>query len=194
MRRTSTLAIAGATVMALVTGLAPLPAMGADSTESRPKTVMTRAKDAVTRAGDTLKHAGETAPRFAPAQPIAVEEFAVVAELKPFHFEFDQAQVRAADARIMDANAEWLKANPTVPVLVQGYADERGATEYNLRLAERRAMAVRDQLIGRGIPAERISIVTYGEGRPACRTRNEMCWGESRRVDLMVRNDNQQRP
>jgi len=190
MSRTSmtVLTIAGATAMIFATGLSPLPTSGADSRESGPKTVLTR-------AGDTVKHAANTAPRFTPAQPTGVEEFAAVPELKPLHFEFDKAQLRAADARTLDANAEWLKVNPTVTILIEGNADARGSSEYNLALAERRAIAVRDQLVARGIPAQRLSIVTYGEGRPACRTQGETCWGDSRRVDIMVRrSDNQQRP
>src|SRR5206468_3885405 len=66
-------------------------------------------------------------------------EFTENAAVKPIYFDFDQYDIRSDDAKTLAANAEWLKTNPATPVLIQGHCDERGTTEYNIALGERRA-------------------------------------------------------
>src|SRR2546425_5744222 len=102
------------------------------------------------------------------------------------YFDFDKTDVRPGEAAVLDKNAEWLKTN-TMMVLIEGHADERGTNEYNLALGERRAKAAREHLISRGIDADRITTVSYGEERPVCTERNEECWQRNRRADLLVR-------
>ena len=108
--------------------------------------------------------------------------------------DFAPGGTRAADAKILDADAEWLKANSSYPILIEGYADQRGTDRYNLALAERRAEFVRDQLVARGIPAGRISVVTYGETRPACRQPIGSCMPQNRRAEILVARSDNQRP
>src|SRR5919106_4716502 len=67
------------------------------------------------------------------------KEFVATAVLRDIHFEFDRYDIRPQDARVLDANAESLKANPTWRVLIEGHADQRGTNEYNLVLGDRRA-------------------------------------------------------
>ncbi len=134
--------------------------------------------------------APEPAP-VAPPPPVeaarpAPKEFAAVPELKSVHFDFNKADIRPSDTAILDANAQWLKGNDLL-VLVEGHCDERGTNEYNLALGERRARAVRDQLVSRGIAADRITTVSYGEERPLCTENNEQCWELNRRADFLVR-------
>ena len=112
--------------------------------------------------------------------------FAPVKELPPVHFAFDRATLRPADMAIVDASVEWLRMHPTEKLLVEGYADERGDVRYNMDLADRRARALRDALIARGVPASRFITASYGAARPACRARTEACWRESRTAILLV--------
>jgi len=114
------------------------------------------------------------------------KDFAAVPELKTVFFAFDKADLRPDDAALLDQNAEWLKGNDML-VLVEGHADERGTNEYNLALGERRAKAIRDYLIGKGIAAERINTVSYGEERPLCTDKTEDCFKQNRRGDLLAK-------
>jgi peptidoglycan-associated lipoprotein len=82
---------------------------------------------------------------------------------------------------------QWLRDHAETLVLIEGHADERGTNEYNLALGERRARAARDFLVERGIAAERISIVSFGEERPACTERTETCWAENRRANFLIK-------
>ena len=77
--------------------------------------------------------------------------------------------------------ANWLRSNSNVNIVVEGHADERGTREYNLALGERRANAAKDYLITYGIAAERISVISYGKERPVDSGSNPLSWSKNRR-------------
>ena len=108
-------------------------------------------------------------------------------ELKPIHFDFDKYAIRAGDAKILDANARWLSANANQLALIEGHCDERGTNEYNLALGERRAKATVNYLVSRGVAANRIMIISYGEERPLCIEHNEVCWSQNRRAQFLAK-------
>ena len=126
------------------------------------------------------------APTPEPPRP-APKDFAAVEALKPVFFDFDKYDVRPGDRKILDANAEWLKANANQLVLIEGHCDERGTNEYNLGLGERRARATMNHLVNQGVPASRITIVSYGEERPICSEKTEGCWQRKRRASFLVK-------
>jgi peptidoglycan-associated lipoprotein len=126
------------------------------------------------------------APAPVPERPV-VRDFAPVAELKMIHFEFDRSDIRPGDARILDANAEWLRANPRRLVLIEGHCDERGTNEYNLALGERRAKSTVTYLASRSIAADRMTIISYGEERPLCTQHAEACWSKNRRAQFLAK-------
>jgi len=129
-------------------------------------------------------------PTAAAAQPAprpAPQEFAVNANVKDIFFDFDKYNIRPGDAKILDANATWLKANPTQLVLIEGHCDERGTVEYNLALGERRAKAAMNYLIAQGVQASRFTVISYGKERPFCRESNEACWSQNRRDHFLVK-------
>lgn len=95
---------------------------------------------------------------------------------------------------ILDRHAEWLKANSSVQVAIDGGADQRGSVEHNQKLSERRAQAVRDYLVMRGVPADRIHQLGYGEGLLACRDTGEACWQQNRRANFLVKMIERQKP
>jgi peptidoglycan-associated lipoprotein len=82
------------------------------------------------------------------------------------YFDYDQYSVRADATPILDKQAEWLSRYPQVRVRIEGNCDERGTREYNFALGARRANAIRDYLVGRGVQAGRIETVSYGKERP----------------------------
>ena len=101
-------------------------------------------------------------------------------------FDFDKYDIRT-DARVrLEAQAEWLKANPGVTVTIEGHCDERGTREYNLALGERRATAVKNFLIALGIDGNRISTISYGKERPDVLGSNEFAWSQNRRAVMVV--------
>src|SRR5258705_10567500 len=112
--------------------------------------------------------------------PPAPSEFRETANLKDVFFDFDKYDIRASDAAVLDTNAAWLKSNDNL-VLIEGHCDERGTNEYNLALGERRAKATMNYLVGQGVQANRITIISYGKERPTCTEHSESCWAKNPR-------------
>lgn len=81
-------------------------------------------------------------------------------------FKYDNSEIQPEYQKMLEAHAEYLRNNPNVKVVVQGHADERGTPEYNIALGERRATAVAQYLQALGVPANQMSIVSYGEEKP----------------------------
>jgi len=131
--------------------------------------------------------AGSAAAAPASTARPSLKEFVAVAALKDVFFEFDKYDIRAEDAKTLDANAIWLKANAENLVLIEGHCDERGTNEYNLALGERRAKAAMNYLVSQGVQANRITIISYGEERPVCNEKNESCLGKNRRAHFLVK-------
>ena len=97
-------------------------------------------------------------------------------------FAVDQSTLNDDALATLDAQAEWLVTNQQFNATIEGHADERGTRDYNLALGVRRAVAVRDYLISRGVSGGRLETVTYGKERPAETCSNEFCWSVNRRA------------
>jgi peptidoglycan-associated lipoprotein len=106
--------------------------------------------------------------------------------LQTVFFGFDSSNLEGSAKDTMKANADYLKANANVDVQVEGHCDERGGRQYNLALGERRAKAVRDYLVAMGVPAKRISVISYGSERPVAEGHDESAWGKNRRANFVV--------
>jgi peptidoglycan-associated lipoprotein len=131
--------------------------------------------------------AAPPAPAPAPAPRPAPAEYRDVAELRDILFDFDKHAIRPDAARTLDASITWLKANPSAQLLIEGHCDERGTNAYNLVLGERRAKAAQEYLVARGVAADRITIISYGEERPACAASTEACWAQNRRDHFLAK-------
>src|SRR5918995_223710 len=106
--------------------------------------------------------------------------------LKDVYFDFDRYDLRADARETLKSNWEWLKTNPAAQVQIEGHADERGTTEYNLSLGSKRAQSVRDYLATLGTAADRLSTISYGEEIPVCKEQTEECWQKNRRARFAV--------
>ena len=95
-------------------------------------------------------------------------------------FAFDRSDISAEAREILTRQADWLRRYPNVSVTIEGHCDERGTREYNLALGERRAQAVKNVLVASGIPASRISTISYGKERPIVVGSNEEAWAQNR--------------
>jgi peptidoglycan-associated lipoprotein len=101
-------------------------------------------------------------------------------------FEFDSAELNADGRSALDANATILGEYPDIRVEVQGHADERGTTEYNLALGQKRADAVVRYLLSRNVSTSRVKSVSYGEERPSDGRSVEAAWSSNRRAEFVV--------
>lgn len=114
-------------------------------------------------------------------------DFAAVPDAGPVYFDYDRYLLSAAARSTLASNAEYLKSNPDLQVLIAGNCDERGTIEYNLALGEKRAKAVREYYILMGVPATRLATISYGKEKPVCTEHAESCWSKNRRADTLVR-------
>jgi peptidoglycan-associated lipoprotein len=104
--------------------------------------------------------------------------------LERINFDFDQYNLGATAQQILVNNAQYLKANPTVKVRIEGYCDERGSDEYNLALGQRRALAAKNYLVSLGVSADRLSVISYGEELPLDPSGTEEAYAMNRRAEF----------
>jgi peptidoglycan-associated lipoprotein len=133
------------------------------------------------------------APATAAAEPAqtttaadaAAAAAAAIPEVRSAYFPFDVDTVQDSDRAAIQANGAYLGKNKNIKVRVEGNADERGSTEYNLALGQRRANNVKKLLVLSGAQASQIETVSYGEEKPRCVEHNESCWSQNRRADIV---------
>jgi peptidoglycan-associated lipoprotein len=106
--------------------------------------------------------------------------------LKDIGFNFDSAALSDNARATLKANADWLKANPSARIQIEGHCDERGTAEYNMALGAKRAQAAMDYLATLGIAGNRMSTTSYGEEIPVCKESAESCWVKNRRARFVV--------
>lgn len=104
----------------------------------------------------------------------------------PVFFDFDKSELRSDTREVLDAKLPILRVNGGLTIRIAGHTDERGSGEYNLQLGQRRAASVRDYLVERGVATARVELVSYGEERPVCQEKNEMCWTRNRRAEFEI--------
>ena len=121
-------------------------------------------------------------PKSDPRPPTKTLDQLFAETVVPILFDYDKATIRPTEETKLLNNAAWLKQNPTVRFQIEGHADERGSQEYNIALGDERAAAVKKFLAGQGIADARMTTISYGEEKPACREQTEDCWQKSRRA------------
>ena len=129
------------------------------------------------------------APKKLPeTQRVAINE--LLARMEDALFDYNEATIRPdASAALRDNVAvvrNILADYPTEKLQVEGHADERGSSEYNLALGNRRARAAQEFLSSMGIPAGQLSVISLGEERPVCTEQVENCWQRNRRAHITV--------
>lgn len=113
------------------------------------------------------------------------------AELEGFqnehiYFEFDKSRLLPESKEILRNKAKWLMAHPDVSVIIEGHCDERGTSEYNMALGDRRAQSAKSYLVDLGIGSRRLMTISYGEERPLDPSHNEMAWAKNRRDQFVI--------
>lgn len=108
-----------------------------------------------------------------------------IAGLRSINFDYDRATLTASARDVVKGNVEWMKSNPRVNMQIEGHCDARGSVEYNLSLGERRAKAVQDYMISLGVPANRLSIISYGKEKPLAMGDSESDHAQNRRGNFV---------
>ena len=102
------------------------------------------------------------------------------------NFGTDMFDIDGTARGILDSQAEWLARYPNVRITIEGHCDERGTREYNLALGDRRANSAKNYLIARGVPASRITTISYGDERPIAVGSDDASWAQNRRAVTVV--------
>jgi peptidoglycan-associated lipoprotein len=141
---------------------------------------------AATETAAPVTAPAQTAPVSSEATAAANAEAAAPAE-RSIYFPFDVDAVPASDRATVQAHGEYLAKNKNAKVRVEGNADERGSSEYNLALGQRRANNVKKLLILSGAKSSQIETVSFGEEKPRCADHSEACWSQNRRADIVAK-------
>lgn len=124
-------------------------------------------------------------PPSRPAASATLEEM-FTKEVKDAYFEYDKSDIRPDARAALTQTANFLKSYPQIKVTIEGHCDERGSTEYNLALGDRRAQAAKDFLVSLGVPSDRMQTISYGKERPFCTDHTEQCWQQNRRAHFVM--------
>jgi peptidoglycan-associated lipoprotein len=108
-------------------------------------------------------------------------------DVKDAYFDYDKADIRSDARDNLSATGQFLRAHSDVKVVLEGHCDERGSTEYNLALGDRRAAAAKQFLVSLGISADRVETVSYGKEKPFCSASTEDCWQQNRRGHFVMK-------
>jgi peptidoglycan-associated lipoprotein len=135
-------------------------------------------------AGGTQEATARVTVTQPPPPPVAAapsDEELFNQNVKDAFFDYDKSDIRPDAQQALMADAAFLQQHPNIRFTVEGHCDERGSTEYNLGLGDRRATAVKDFLVQQGVSADRIRTISYGKEKPFCTEHTEDCWQQNRR-------------
>jgi len=114
------------------------------------------------------------------------EKAALEAGLRDVFFAYDQWTLSETGMEVLDHDAKWLKEHPGAVLKVEGHCDERGTSDYNLVLGEKRSKSARKYLVESGVSPKQVSVVSYGKERPFCLEHDESCYQQNRRGHVLL--------
>jgi peptidoglycan-associated lipoprotein len=132
-----------------------------------------KVEDTAVMAADDNAGKKETDGAAAVAETVGVSDI---------YFDYDSSDILSSETAALEAKAQWLKANPNAKTTIEGHCDERGTSEYNLALGDRRAARTKSFLEKLGISGSRMETVSYGEEKPAVVGHTEDAWSKNRRA------------
>jgi peptidoglycan-associated lipoprotein len=125
-------------------------------------------------------------PPPAPITETGIDENAFESAVKPVFFDYDSYDVRPDAQSTISSDANFLNQHPNLKVVIGGYCDQRGSTEYNLALGENRANAAKQALVSAGVSPDRLRTVSYGKEKQFCTDQTEACWQQNRRAQFTL--------
>jgi peptidoglycan-associated lipoprotein len=154
-------------------------------TDSTSYTITARGPGGTQDATVRITVAAPSAPAPTPAPRASLDEL-FRSNVLDVYYDLDKADIRADARGALAKTAEFLRQNGQVKISVEGHCDERGSTEYNLALGDRRAQAAKQFLVSLGVSADRIETVSWGKERPFCTASSEDCWQQNRRAHFVL--------
>lgn len=142
-------------------------------------------RDSIAAAERAAREAAEAEARAREAREAAMREARAVL-VAPVYFDYDESSLTSETEQMLREKVEILRGSPAVQMRIEGHADERGTTEYNLALGNSRAEAVRQFFTSFGLSADRFAILSYGEERPVAMGSNESAWAQNRRAEFVI--------
>jgi peptidoglycan-associated lipoprotein len=168
-----------ATQLAIAPDIGTVPAEGQKSVSPSASTTYTITASGP--GGSATASARITVATAAPPTAEPTQDEIFTREVRDAYFDFNKADIRADARTALAQTAQYLRSYPNERVTVEGHCDERGSTEYNLALGDRRASAVKQYLVSLGISADRINTVSFGKEKPFCMQSTEDCYQQNRR-------------
>jgi peptidoglycan-associated lipoprotein len=174
--------------MLVMAGCAKKQAVKDQPVAGETKAVAQAEKEVVKQEPAKKDDTAEAAAREAAAREAAAKEAIAkeAASFKDINFDFDEFSLRSDAREILKKHAEWLAKYGNYGVLIEGNCDERGTTEYNMALGERRAKEAMKYLVELGLDAKRIKTISYGKEKPLDPEHNEEAWAKNRRDHFVV--------
>ncbi len=120
-----------------------------------------------------------------PPPPTVTDEDLFNQNIKDIYFDYDKSDIRADQQGVVQGDVQFLNQHSNVSFTIEGHCDDRGSTEYNIALGDKRATAVKNAMVTDGINTNRIKTISYGKEKPFCTEDNESCWQQNRRDHLV---------
>ncbi len=171
------------TLKALMVALPVMTLAACSSSSSVDEGAASESNQAATTQDNTVDV--NTMSREKSAEEKLREKYEALRQEQIVYFDFDKSTIQSKYAELLQAHADFLVKNPSVKVLVEGHADERGTPEYNIALGESRGKAVAKYLQSLGVSDSQISVVSYGEEKPLVKSRTEEAFAKNRRAVLV---------
>lgn len=167
-------------------GVAPSGTQSVRPTQTTVYHLIARGDVGSADATATVTVGGAAAPPPSNVSESNIDENAFEAAVKPVFFDYDSYDVRPDAQASIQADANFLNQHPEIKVVIGGYCDERGSTEYNLALGENRANAAKQALVSAGVGPDRLRTVSYGKEKGFCTDHSEACWQQNRRAQFTL--------
>jgi peptidoglycan-associated lipoprotein len=175
-----------ATTLSLSPGIGNVSAEGTQQVTPQDSITYTMTATGPGGSADANVHITVSAPPPPPAAHVPTLQELFDAAVKDAYFDYDKADVRPDARDALSQTAQFLRSYPQVKVVIEGHCDERGSTEYNLALGDRRAAAAKQFLASLGISADRLETVSYGKERPFCSASTDVCMQQNRRAHVVM--------
>jgi peptidoglycan-associated lipoprotein len=121
-----------------------------------------------------------------PAEETTLSPGKRTSDINDIFFDFDRYSIREDAQKTLQGNAAVLKGKKFRKIVIEGHCDERGTSDYNLALGERRAESTKRYIVALGVAPSNIAAISYGKEKPFCSDRNEECWQQNRRAHFVV--------
>jgi peptidoglycan-associated lipoprotein len=169
-----------------IEGIGAVPTSGTKTVQPTESTDYTLTATGDGGTANATAHVTVSAPQASAPTETAITDDVFRQNVKDIFYDYDSYEVRPDASATIQQDANFLNQHPEIKVVVGGYCDERGSTEYNLALGENRANAAKQALVNAGVSPDRLRTVSYGKEKQFCSEHTESCWQQNRRAAFAI--------